>query len=156
MKIFESDKAMNTVFNFAFAVFFFMPFLATYGVSVYADRQTKELVEFADSVHSAEEEMKSAEAEMFFQAMDLYEKLDMAGGKRYLTLSTQAILLGTDDHLPNLEYYKAAIKDMQDAIDPDGDRFDDCDYKMAWKAASKAEAEYERLSERLDSMTYVK
>lgn len=156
MKIFESDKAINMVFNFAFAVFFFVPFLATYGLSAYADRQTKELVEFADSVHSAEEEMKSAEAEMFFQAMDLYEQLDMAGGKKYLTLSTQAILLGTDDHLPNLEYYKAAIKDMQSAIDPDGDRFDDCDYKMAWEQASKAEAKYAKLSAELDSMIVIK
>lgn len=156
MKIFESERAMDWVFNFAFAVLFFVPILATYGISAYADRQTKELIELSDSVNSAKKEMRIAEEEMFFQAMDLYERLHMDGGYQYIAPSTRAILLGTDDHLPNLEYYKAAIKDMQSAIDPDGDRFDDCDYKLAWKAASKAESEYGRLSERLDSMTYVK
>lgn len=153
MKIFESEKAIDIVFNIVFAVFFLVPLFA-YGMSVYAENNNKKYVELSDSVKTAEKEMKTAEEEMFWQAQSLCEKLEIAGGYEYISEKTKSIIAET--RLPNLEYYKAAIEDMQSAIDPDGDRFDDCDYKLAWKAASKAESEYGRLSERLDSMTYVK
>lgn len=153
MKIFESEKAIDIVFNIVFAVFFLVPLFA-YGMSVYAENNNKKYVELSDSVKTAEKEMKMAEEEMFWQAQSLCEKLEIAGGYEYISEQTKSIIAET--RIPNLEYYKAAINDMQGTIDPDGDRFDDCDYKMAWKVASKAESEYERLSNKLDSMTYMK
>lgn len=153
--IFGSDRAVDMVFNIVSVVFFgVMAFV--YTMSVHAEAQTKELVELSDSVKTAEKEMKLAEEEMFWQAQSLYEQLEIEGGYEHISERTKSIMENGDTRLPNLEYYKAAIEEMQSAIDPYGDRFDDCDYKMAWKAASKAEAEYERLSGKLDSMTYMK
>lgn len=111
-----------------------------------------EYVVLAQKTDSAKHAMECAEEEMYCQAVHLNNELVADGALEYVSDSTRQLIGADDYHTPSLEYFKAAISDMLNAVDPDGDRFDDCDYRMAWKAASEAEARYAQLSAELSEM----
>ena len=78
----------------------------------------------------------------------MYNRCIECGGSKYITKLTNTYL--SKDNLRTLEYYLAAIQDMEENIEDYSDRIDDTDFRMAFKAASDAESKYDKLMYELE------
>lgn len=114
----------------------------------YVERNRREVVELNDSVNKAKREMHAAQEECFWQSMEVYNRCIECGGGKYITKLTKTYL--DENNLPTLEYYLAAIQDMEENIEDYSDRIDDTDFRMAFKAASDAESKYDSLMYELE------
>ena len=108
----------------------------------------RDISELTDSVNVAKREMHVAKEECFWQAMEVYNRCIECGGSKYITKLTNTYL--SKDNLRTLEYYLAAIQDMEENIEDYSDRIDDTDFRMAFKAASDAESKYDKLMYELE------
>lgn len=109
----------------------------------YVERNRREIIELNDSVNEAKREMHAAQEECFWQSMEVYNRCIECGGGKYITKLTKTYL--DENNLPTLEYYLAAIQDMEENIEDYSDCIDDTDFRMAFKAASDAESKYDSL-----------
>lgn len=114
----------------------------------YVEDNAREIAELNDSANVAKREMHAAKEECFWQSMELYNRCIECGGSKYITKLTKTYL--SENNLPTLEYYLAAINDMEENIEDYSDRIDDTDFRMAFKAASDAEFKYDKLMYELE------
>lgn len=118
------------------------------------ENKAREIAELSDSANVAKREMRAAQEECFWQSMALYNRCIECGGAKYITELTKTYL--GEDGLPSLEYYLAAIHDMEENITDYADRIDDTDFRMAFEMASNAEAKYDKLMYELEEKSGVK
>lgn len=118
------------------------------------ESNAREIAELSDSVKVAKREMHATQEECFWQSMALYNRCIECGGGKYITELTKTYL--SENHLPTLEYYLAAIHDMEENITDYSDRIDDTDFRMAFDMASNAESKYDKLMYELETKSGVK
>lgn len=118
------------------------------------ESNAREIAELSDSVKVAKREMHATQEECFWQSMALYNRCIECGGGKYITELTKTYL--SENHLPTLEYYLAAIHDMEENITDYSDRIDDTDFRMAFEMASNAESKYDKLMYELEIKSGIK